>query len=150
MPSFHLPHPLALRPLPGHCLLRCSAAEPKSATGLLYLPETAAEAAEQALALRRGTVITVNRRGRAGLRSRVDAYGPYLIAETLPPEWDSRYLPFDDEDSMLVKPERVVWYLGHQDEMDNEYVVVKFGQICAIDLCHRRNLNKLLTVTQLP
>lgn len=94
-------------PLPGRCLLRTSPAELK--VGSVYLPEDAAEAHERVKAARVGVVVRCN--------ERKDKY--------VKTQWDG-------EDLKSLKPGAKVVYLGHQDEMDNAYVVVRHGQILAV------------------
>ncbi len=112
MPSIHLTDAQAasFRPLPGRALIRVSPAELMEKG--IHLPETAAEAREQALALRRGVIVRVNYRPHPNKELRVR---------------------FVIEDKMKLHPLRVVWYLGHADEMDNDYVVVLHGQIVAVE-----------------
>lgn len=111
MPSFSL-HPSlisALLPLPGYCLLRCSAAEEKTESGALYIPETIAKAHEEAKQLRKGTIIRANHRPDKYIKTQ------WLWSEIT-----------------QLKPGVVVFYQGHADEMDNEYVIVRHGQLYGI------------------
>lgn len=106
------------RPARGYVLLQVLPAESKTASGLLHLPETAAEMEMKVQAVRKAVVIRVNRGG------------------TLPEgcsKWPKGRAPFYDEDSMMVKTGVIVFYLGRQSEIDNDYVVVMIGQIVAVE-----------------
>jgi hypothetical protein len=109
MPSLHLTPGMAVRflPLPGSCLLRVSPTPLMH--GSLHLPENAAEAHEQLKAMREGVVVRNN--------PQRDKY--------LKTEW------LEEDLGRLVYGVRV-FYQGHMDEMDNQYVVVKHGQIWGV------------------
>jgi len=97
-------------PLPGHALLQTSPAEIMTPGGL-YKPETAAEVERQREACRKGKVIRIN--GERNGKEHMDGWS----------KPDLEYL----------MEGREVYYLGHFDEADNAYVVVKIGQIVAVE-----------------
>ena len=68
-------------------------------------------------AVREGEVVRVNRRGEGAFIGKSNK---------------GRRLAFTDKDSLAINQGVTVFYLGHMDEADNEYVIVKLGQIVAI------------------
>jgi len=130
MPSFTLtPEEIkSLHVLPGHALIKTSPAELIINDGLLVLPESAAVAREEALAVRKGVIISLNRWGKGGMRVDDNAEDYNNVEDySCKPCWD-------DPDSSFLLCGQMVYYWGHQDEMDNQYVVVKLGQIVAVKL----------------
>lgn len=112
MPSFPFTFSIdRFTPLPGLAILRVSPAEPKH--GSLHLPENAAVEAMQREPLREGRVVKVNAR----------------IRDT---EIDSELHLFTELDVAMLRPGVRVWYLSRLDEVDNECVVVRIGQIVAV------------------
>jgi hypothetical protein len=115
MPNLNLTdaQALACSPLPGHALLKVQAkAQEREPGSLVYKPESAAQGELERQAVREAVVVKVNREyfsNRLGMMRQ-----------------------FKDEDSRLVKRGATVYYLGHMDEMDNQYVVVRLGQIVAV------------------
>ena len=81
-----------------------------SDSGLLHLPETAVQAREEVKAMRRGRIIKTN---------------------FLPDKYD-KDARWNEDDVRALQPGVEVLYLGHMDEMDNDHVIVRHGQICAI------------------
>ena len=114
MPShaFHLlpadvPH---FRPLPGHALLRVLPPTLTTSSGLV-LPEKQTGEMEQQKGVRRGEVVYFNWRNNK-----------YQKVHMRP-----------REKAVIKMPGVVVRYLGHGDEMDQEYVVVMHLQIVAYE-----------------
>lgn len=106
------------RPARGYVLLQVLPAESQTTSGLLHLPEAAAEMEMQVQAIRKAKVVKINRGG------------------ALPPgcsKWPKGRAPFYDQDSLEIRLERTVFYLGRQSEIDNDYVVVMIGQIVAVE-----------------
>lgn len=106
MPSLNLTPDLISRfiCLPGTALIKCSPAELMTDSGMLHKPEAAADWERKNQAVRMGEIVKINNTAKGKL-------GP---------------LP---EDPGL---DQTVYYLGRQDEVDDEYVVVKIGQIVGV------------------
>ena len=95
-------------PMPGHVLLRVLPPDLQTSGGL-HLPENYTGVAERVSAVRMGEVAVVNYRD--------NKYHKTHLAKS--------------ELLLLTRGVRV-WYLGHGDEMDSEYVVVMHGQIVGV------------------
>jgi hypothetical protein len=133
MPSFNLtPDEVAsFRPLPGHALLRCLPAELKdSPSSLIVKPESAASAELERAAVRRGEVIKISWANLNGSREqRRDFHNSTEHSWYL-----GQIGHFDEHGVWYIKPGTgVALYLGHLDESDNQYVVVKILQIVAVE-----------------
>lgn len=104
MPSLNLSPDLVPRfiCLPGTALIKCSPAELITESGKLFKPEAAADWERKGRAVRMGTI----------MRVRYD--------RKTKPSWKE------------LEPGLTIHYLGRQDESDDEYVVVKIGQIVAV------------------
>ena len=118
MPSFQFslsPSDVPLfHPLPGHALLRVLPTPLTYGSSNLVLPENYADRIEKMKACRMGEIVRVN----------------YKRDKYLHP----RQHPMAGEELVMLKEGARVWYLGHGDEMENEYVVVKHGQILAVEV----------------
>lgn len=119
MPSSYLPLeslPLLLLPslrlLPGHLLLKISPAEIK--VGSVYVPEAAASAELARQKMREGTVLKINRK--------------------LPKGAKRKDLGATEEDAEMMEEGDTVFYMGHADEAEQEYVIVKLGQVQGVVL----------------
>lgn len=117
MPSIQLTPDLAARfiCLPGTALIHCSPAELMTESGLLVKPEAAADWERKRMAVRKGVVERVDR----GLK------GTGIVTR-------KKTISRVNADDLKVRRGATVYYLGRQDEADDEYVVVKIGQIVAV------------------
>jgi hypothetical protein len=95
-------------------------------SGALHLPEKAAEGEMQRGAVREGMVVCA--------RISPSRHGGVAEGDLTPEEAQESFIArsFLDADSLAILPGKKVFYLGHLDEADNEYVIVKLGQIVAI------------------
>lgn len=119
MPSSYLPLETAyflqspsLRLLPGHLLLKISPAEIK--VGSVYVPEAAASAELARQKMREGVVMKINRKLPKGVKK--------------------KDLGVTAEDAEMVEEGDTVFYMGHADEAEQEYVIVKLGQVQGVVL----------------
>lgn len=153
MPSLNLTPDLITRfiCLPGTALIKCSPAELMTDSGkcskgcvfstgggphlcrepdctyrpMLYKPEAAADWERKQMAVREGKVIKLDAACRGA--------GIMLVRRMNHDVKPSKgNLWWDDADSMQVRPGSTVYYLGRQDEADDEYVVVRIGQIVGV------------------
>jgi co-chaperonin GroES (HSP10) len=100
-----VPH---FRPLPGHLLLKVLPPDLQTHRGL-HLPENYAGDQERVSAIRKGEIVYVN----------IDNNKHHKV-----------HLAWEEMDLLVVG--KKVWYLGHGDEMDSEYVVVMHGQVVGV------------------
>jgi hypothetical protein len=114
------------RPARGYALLKVLPAESQTSSGL-HLPETAADMEMKVQPVRKAVVLKVNRMAKMGGYRGIGAGHRKGI-------WAKGCAPYDDEDSRQVIPGRTVIYLSRQSEIDNDFVVVKIGQIVAVGL----------------
>jgi hypothetical protein len=115
MPSFNLTPESAkdIRPCTGLILLKVTPPETvvtdtESGNVLIHLPESAAVHYTQEQSLRRAVVVALS-----------------------PP---SHQYPEFDINGERINTGDVVYYLGRNDEKDNEYVLAKHGQIQAVEV----------------
>jgi hypothetical protein len=129
MPSLNLTPDLVQRfiCLPGTALIHCSPVTLMTDSGKLFKPEAAADWERKNLAVRMGVVESICFQHR----------GDGLIGDDRERDCDltasvsKGNAGWYDADSQSIRTRQTVYYLGRQDEADDEYVVVKIGQIVA-------------------
>jgi hypothetical protein len=103
--------------LPGTALIKCSPPELMTESGLVVKPEAAAEWEREQKAVRMGEVVQIDKAVKGtGLFTRQSK-----VVELV-----------NDADTRAIKRGSTVYYLGRQDEANDEYVVVKIGQIVGV------------------
>lgn len=126
MPSLNLTTDLVphVRCLPGTALIRCSPPPLTTDSGLV-IPDASASWAQENQAIREGVIVTINRaaKGVSWVYKNTGSRMPRGI--TVGPS-------NSDKDSMSLDLGMTVLYLGRQDEANDDYVVVKIGQIVAV------------------
>jgi hypothetical protein len=128
------------RPLPGRALLKCLPPL-DNPHELIVKPETAAQAELERMAVRRGEVVRICWTGDR----------PLVISKKTLIAYhnETEYLDLITSGAIdIYGRAATVYYLGHADETDNEYVVVKILQIVAVEIVPH-NLKPIKTFAEL-
>lgn len=112
-------------PLTGNALLKTIPPSYETDSGLVAIPKGIAHDQQEKAVTRKGIIVSINRIGDflpsgefVGHRCDLNTCEKCVL----------------DDESTSLEEGQTVHYWGHMDEADNPYVVVKIGQIVAVEV----------------